>query len=229
MIIFKVTLMKKILVVDDEPAILRLLKNSLSQDHYIIVAENNLNSIEVKQLATFDLLILDVMLPGIDGFNFLKKHRQELDCPVILLTAKNQEKDILLGLGIGADDYIVKPFRIAELRARIKAHLRREDRTPQHFIKLSPFKFNLNKKIMTFEEKIIPLTKGEYTICFFLATHCDLVFSKEQIYEHAFGYNGEGDCNSIITHIKNIRRKCPPHRCPIKTIWGIGYLWQKQE
>ncbi|BDR57118.1 response regulator transcription factor [Xylocopilactobacillus apis] len=218
--------MEKILVVDDEPSILRLLKTSLEKDGYLVDTAQSLASLNFNQLSSYNLMILDVMMPGISGFEFVQKHREELDCPIIFLTAKNQEADILLGLGLGADDYIVKPFRSRELRARVKAHLRREERPHRHVFKAGDFTFDLNKKVMFYRNQKVSLTKGEYAICEFLAKNKGFVFSKDQIYEQVFGIESDGDSNSIVTHIKNIRQKLSVQNCPIQTSWGVGYLWQ---
>ena len=117
-----------LLVVDDEVSILELIKNSLGKDGYLITVCQNADDVDIKKLHFYDLILLDVMMPGTDGFEFCKQIRNMVDCPILFLTAKTLEEDILFGLGIGADDYITKPFRIQELRARVAAHLRREKR-----------------------------------------------------------------------------------------------------
>lgn len=118
--------MTHLLVVDDEVSILELIKNSLGKDGYLITACQNADDVDIKKLHCYDLILLDVMMSGTDGFEFCKQIRNMVDCPILFLTAKTLEEDILFGLGIGADDYITKPFRIQELRARVAAHLRRE-------------------------------------------------------------------------------------------------------
>jgi len=146
---------------------------------------------------------------------------------ILFLTAKADESSLVYGLGIGADDYICKPFGSLELRARINAHLRRERR--EHFVRLSfeNAEFNLSAKQLIVSGKEVPLTKGEYQICEFLARNQGQVFSKEQIYEKVFGFEGESNDNTIATHIKNIRMKLEQFSCsPIKTVWGIGYKWE---
>lgn len=166
-------------------------------------------------------------MPQIDGFALCQKIRNHVDCPIIFLTAKADESSLVYGLGTGADDYICKPFGALELRARINAHLRREHR--EHFVRLSfaDTEFHLSAKQFIVGQREVPLTKGEYQICEFLACNQGQVFSKEQIYEKVFGFDGESNDNTIATHIKNIRMKLEQFNCsPIKTVWGIGYKWE---
>lgn len=138
------------------------------------------------------------------------------------------EEDILFGLGIGADDYITKPFRIQELRARVAAHLRREKREHHSTLSFEPdIRFDLSAKVLYVSEQPVPLTKSEYSICEYLAKNRGQVFTKEQIYEAVFGFDGTGDNSTISTHIKNIRAKLEHFKIsPISTVWGIGYKWE---
>ncbi|MDO5410639.1 MAG: response regulator transcription factor [Lachnospiraceae bacterium] len=220
--------MTQILVVDDELSILELIKNSLKKDGYLITACQNTDEVDMKRLNIYDLILLDVMMPGIDGFQYCKKIRDVVDCPILFLTAKTLEEDILYGLGIGADDYITKPFRIQELRARIAAHLRRETRERHSSLSFAPnLRFDLSAKILYVGEEPVSLTKSEYFICEYLARNKGQVFSKEQIYEAVFGLDGEADNSTISTHIKNIRAKLEKYNIkPVSTVWGIGYKWE---
>ena len=137
------------------------------------------------------------------------------------------ENDITLGLGLGADDYLTKPFRIAELRARINAHLRREKREKHRTLNLDKIRIDLSAKAISVDNKPIAFTKSEYLICEYLASNKGQVFSKEQIYEATFSFYGESDSSTISTHIKNIRAKFEKMGVqPISTVWGIGYKWE---
>ena len=150
-----------------------------------------------------------------------------VDCPIIFLTAKTMENDMILGLGAGADDYLTKPFRIAELRARVNAHLRREKRERHAVLPLDRVKIDLSAKELQVDNVPVSLTKSEYFICEYLARNKGQVFSKEQIYEAVFSLEGESDNATISTHIKNIRAKFSKMEIqPIVTVWGIGYKWQ---
>ncbi len=159
-----------LLVVDDEVSILELIKNSLGKDGYLITVCQNADDVDIKKLHFYDLILLDVMMPGTDGFEFCKQIRNMVDCPILFLTAKTLEEDILFGLGIGADDYITKPFRIQELRARVAAHLRREKREHHSTLSFEPdIRFDLSAKVLYVSEQPVPLTKSEYSICEYLA------------------------------------------------------------
>ncbi|MEY8422214.1 response regulator transcription factor [Lachnospiraceae bacterium 38-14] len=222
--------MAKILVVDDDAAILDLVGNVLNKDGHFVTKVSNPLKINMEKVTDYDLILLDIMMPGIDGFSLCLKIRELVDCPILFLTAKTEESSLVNGLSLGADDYICKPFGVMELRARIAAHLRREHREHSVRMVLGRVCFYLSLKQMTVDNKEIPLTKTEYEICEFLARNCGQIFSKEQILEQVFGFDSESNDNTITTHIKNIRLKFSDYNCmPIKTVWGIGYKWEKEE
>ena len=219
--------MANILAVDDEEMILQLIKNGLGKDGHIVTVYSSAKEVHLDTLNYYDLVILDVMMPHIDGFSFCKSIRDFIDCPILFLTAKTMENDITLGLGLGADDYLTKPFRIAELRARINAHLRREKREIHRTLNLDKIRIDLSAKAISVDNKPIAFTKSEYLICEYLASNKGQVFSKEQIYEATFSFYGESDSSTISTHIKNIRAKFKKMGVqPISTVWGIGYKWE---
>lgn len=220
--------MAHILIIDDDPAILELIKESLSKDGHSVEAYKNPTDVDTKSLQRYELILLDIMMPGVDGLSFCRQIRSMVDCPILFLTAKTMESDILLGLNIGADDYITKPFSVKELRARVTAHLRREKREKHSslhcgndvWVDLSAMKLYISNQPLS-------LTKGEYAICEYLARHSGQVFTKEQIYEAVFGLEGTSDNSTIATHIMNIRSKFEPFGIsPISTVWGIGYKWE---
>ena len=219
--------MIKILAVDDEERILKLIRNALEKEGYEVDAVSDPLRIRKMRLQDYKLILLDVMMPGMDGFTLCEEIRDLADCPILFLTAKTEEKDIMRGLGIGGDDYITKPFGIGELRARVAAHLRRETRENKQAVSVNGVQFYLKEKRVSYEGNEITFTKSEYAICEYLALNHGQVFSKDRIYEHVFGYDKESD-NSVITeHIKNIRAKCQRAGLePIETVWGIGYRWR---
>ena len=180
--------MEKILVADDETAILHIIKAGLEKDGHIVSIFANVEQVNSEKLVYYDLLLLDVMMPGTDGFTFCQQVRDLVHCPILFLTAKTQEQDIVYGLALGADDYITKPFRIAELRARVNAHLRRENREKHSVFRVGAIRFDISAKILKINENQIVLTKGEYSICEYLARNKGQVFSKDQIYEAVFGW-----------------------------------------
>ena len=219
--------MAAILMVDDERPILELVKNGLQKDGHFITAYTSAAQVPLDKLNRYDLIILDIMMPDMDGFSYCNKIRSLVDCPILFLTARTMENDITFGLGLGADDYLTKPFRIAELRARVNAHLRREHRERHNALTFDRIKIDLSAKELWVEDALIPLTKSEYLICEYLARNKGQVFSKEQIYEAVFGLDGDSDNATISTHIKNIRAKLSKLDIqPIATVWGIGYKWE---
>ena len=220
--------MAQILVVDDDKAILDMVENILNKDGHQITKVSDPEKIDVEKLQLYDLILLDVMMPGIDGFLLCSKIRKLVDCPILFLTAKTEENSLVNGLALGAYDYIHKPFGVMELRARVLAHLRREHREHSVRMALGRSCFNLSLKQMFVDEQEIALTKAEYQICEFLAKNRGQVFSKEQILEQVFGFDSESNDSTIITHIKNIRMKLSDYDyMPIKTVWGIGYRWEE--
>lgn len=220
--------MINILAVDDEKHILRLIQNALAREGYHVTVVSDPQELEKLKLTEYQLILLDVMMPGKDGFALCGEIRDSVDCPILFLTAKTEEADIMKGLGVGGDDYITKPFGIGELRARVAAHLRRETREKKQAVSVGGVQFLLKAKKVRYKDEELDFTKSEYAICEYLALNHGQVFSKEQIYEHVFGYEKESD-NSVITeHIKNIRAKCQKAGLePIETVWGIGYRWRQ--
>ena len=220
--------MAKILVVDDDTAILDMIETILNKDGHLVTTVSNPLEINMEKVNLYDLILLDIMMPGMDGFALCSRIRKLVDCPILFLTAKTEESSLVNGLSLGADDYISKPFGVMELRARVAAHLRREHREHSVRMVVGNVCFHLSFKQMMVDDKEIPLTKAEYEICEFLARNRGQVFSKEQILEQVFGFDSESNESTITTHIKNIRTKLADFPCmPIKTVWGIGYKWEE--
>ena len=218
--------MATILAVDDELDMLVLIKNILKKkEHSVDICQNPLE-IDENKLNKYDLILLDVMMPGIDGISFCKKIRDKVDCPILFLTAKTMESDIVEGLLSGGDDYITKPFGVSELQARVEAHLRREQREKHSSLNLGNIRFDLSSNEVFVKNEKVSLTKSEYQISELLAKRKGQVFSREQIYEMIFGFDGTGDSSAISEHVKNIRAKFHKYgENPIATVWGIGYKW----
>ena len=205
--------MAKILVVDDDQAILDMIGMILTKDGHLVTKINNPLEINMEEVHLYDLILLDIMMPKIDGFVLCSKIRKLVDCPVLFLTAKTGEDSLVTGLSLGADDYICKPFGVMELRARIAAHLRREHREHSVRMVVGRVCFYPSLKKM---------------ICELLARNRGQVFSKEYILEQIFGFDSESNDSTITTHIKNIRTKLSDYNyMPVKTVWGIGYKWEK--
>lgn len=220
--------MSKLLVVDDDFNMLDLVRAALENDGHQVDTEANPAAVQPARCQMYDLLLLDVMMPGEDGFFLCRRIRSEVDCPILFLTAKAEESALVQGFGLGADDYIRKPFSIAELCARVNAHLRREVRQPIRTLNRGGVRFDMQAKVAMAGEETLPFTKGEYAICEHMALHSGQVFTKEQLYEAVFGFDAEGDPSAIAEHIKNIRAKLKSGGLsPIETVWGVGYKWRK--
>ena len=219
--------MAHILAVDDDADLRALLKTALERDGHQVTALPGGAAVTAEHCRWADCILLDVMMPGEDGFATCRRVRSLADCPILFLTAKNEEADVLTGLGLGGDDYLTKPFRVAELRARVAAHLRREGRTPRTRLRRGGLDFDLGERAVYAGETPGRLTRGEYAICAHLATHPGQTFTKEQLYEAVFGFDGTGEDSAVTEHIKNIRAKLRAvGENPIETVWGGGYKWK---
>ena len=221
--------MAHILVVDDDGDLCALLKTALERDGHQVSACRDGRRADEAACRWADCILLDVMMPGEDGFALCRRIRDLADCPILFLTAKTQEADVLTGLGVGGDDYLTKPFRIAELRARVAAHLRRQQRAPHSLLRRGGLDFDLRQRAVLWQGQPLRLTKSEYAICEHLAMHPGQTFSKEQLYEAAFGFDGTADATAVTEHIKNIRAKLRAAQAdPIETVWGVGYKWKSE-
>ena len=218
--------MAQILTIDDDKAMLALIKNALSKDGHTVTCICQVTETLQDNLSPYDLILLDIMMPGTDGYTFCREIRRYTDCPILFLTAKSLEEDVAFGFSVGADDYIKKPFSILELRARVNAHLRRDQREKVQCFCVGSVRFFLIRKEIWADGEKLAFTKSEYEISLLLAKNHGQIYSKEQIFENVFGYDKESDISAITEHIKNIRKKlAAAGLSPIETIWGIGYRW----
>ena len=223
--------MPHILAVDDDRDVLALLRQALGRDGHEVRVCASAAEVTEPLCRWADCILLDVMMPGEDGVALCRRIRALTGAPILFLTAKGEEADVLAGLAAGGDDYLSKPFRLAELRARVGAHLRRQARGPAHTrLSRGGVTFDLSARSAAVGEVPLPLTKSEYAICELLALHPGQVFGKEQIYEAVFGYDGDADESAITEHVKNIRAKLRAAglaESPLATVWGIGYNWKE--
>ena len=218
--------MAQILAIDDDKAMLALIKNALNKDGHTVTCICQVTETLQDNLSPYDLILLDIMMPGTDGYTFCREIRRYTDCPILFLTAKSLEEDVAFGFSVGADDYIKKPFSILELRARVNAHLRRDQREKVQCFCVGSVRFFLIRKEIWADGEKLSFTKSEYEISLLLAKNHGQIYSKEQIFENVFGYDKESDISAITEHIKNIRKKlAAAGLSPIETIWGIGYRW----
>jgi DNA-binding response OmpR family regulator len=224
---------EKILIVDDEEDIISFLKDSLEDEDYeVFTAYNGDEAVEKTKLHP-DLILLDVMMPDKSGYEVCREIRDRMDCPIIFLTAKGEDEDIISGLGVGGDDYISKPFSLRQLKARISAHLRRDQRSFNNENKVNLYFGNLNidlkGRTVSCRGGVVSLTKKEFEVIELLTVNCGQVFSKEQIYEKIWGYDAEGDSATVAEHVKKIRHKLKKYdgdREYVSTVWGVGYKWE---
>lgn len=220
----------KILVADDDREIVRLIGDSLEDEGYqILPAYNGKEVLEHLEQTDVSLIILDIMMPEMDGLEVCQKIRHQIAAPIILLSAKGREIDKVVGLEVGADDYLTKPFSVNELIARVKAHLRREKRSNKVEKNHTSFGFD---DITIHKEKYevykngakINLSTKEFQILLYLIENENLVLSREQIYDAIWGVGSDYcDLNTVTVHIKNLRNKIDPENNFIKTVWGVGY------
>lgn len=228
---------KKILLVDDEADILTLLETVLLKENFTLIykAQSGHEAIEMAQRIKPDIIVLDIMLPDIDGFQVCKRLREITFAPIIFLSARDEDVDKLLGLGIGGDDYITKPFSPREVAFRIKAHFRRseylalqnqkqEDEDIE--ITFGDIAINKAKGEVTKRGKVVPLTAREYCLLLYLAENAGKILSKNKIIAKVWGYDYEGYDNTLMVHIRHLRQKLeddPSHPKYIITIKGLGY------
>jgi len=219
---------KRVLVVDDDVKTVELVKLYLDRDGYrVLTAYDGVEALHLAQENHPDLIVLDLMLPGIDGFEVCRALREDSDVPIIMLTARTADQDKLTGLGLGADDYVTKPFSPRELAARVRAVLRRlpGERGPEK-IKHGELTVDFVKHEASLAGRPLNLTAAEFKLLGVLAKEPGRVFSRAQLIEKALGYDFEGFDRTIDVHILNLRRKLEPnprHPKYIKTIYGAGY------
>ena len=231
---------EKILVVDDEKEIADLIEVYLRNDGYTVYKYyNGIDALKCINEQELDLAILDVMLPRIDGFHICRKIREKYYYPVIMLTAKVEDGDKIMGLTIGADDYITKPFNPLEVAARVKTQLRRykrynnfadnkEDKTNEYDIR--GLLINKDKHKVFLYEKELQLTPIEFSILWYLCEHQGMVVSSEELFEAVWGEQYIDNNNTVMAHIGRLREKLnEPAKKPkfIKTVWGVGYTIEK--
>jgi len=219
---------KKVLVVDDDAKTVELVRLYLDRDGYqVLTAYDGVEALRLARESYPDLIVLDLMLPDIDGLEVCRTLRRESDVPIIMLTARTTDQDKLTGLDIGADDYVTKPFSPKELAARVRAVLRRlpGERGPEE-IKSGELSMNFTQHEAWFAGKPLNLTSVEFKLLGVLAKEPGRVFSRANLIEEALGYDFEGFDRTIDVHILNLRRKLEPdpnHPRYIKTVYGVGY------
>ena len=223
----------KILIADDSEINRALLKEILGDGYDYLEAEDGAAAVELmRQRTDISLLLLDLMMPKVSGLDVCRQIRQNSATPIIMLTAKGEEIDRILGLELGADDYIVKPFSPREVLARIKAVLRRFSEKPSDddssIIRLPQLEISLENYQVKAAGKVIPCTPKEVEILHMLCSNVGQVYSREQILSRVWGYDYFGDTRTVDAHIKRIRQKLPQENVPwaLKTVYGVGYRFE---
>ena len=223
---------KKALVVDDEKAIVKGIKFSLEQDDIVVdCAYDGLEALEMAKAKEYDIILLDVMLPGLTGFEVCQQIREFSNVPIIMLTAKGDDMDKILGLEYGADDYITKPFNILEVKARIKAIIRRTGRgnEPEKVMTFGDLKLNEEYRRVFVKEREINVTSREYELLELLASHPGKTYTREELLETIWGRDYPGDERTVDVHIRRLREKLennPSEPKYVRTKWGAGYYFQ---
>lgn len=226
-------MMKKILIIEDDENILCLERDYLEANDFAVeYTTDGAEGLERALSEDFDLILLDIMLPHMDGFEVCKKIRAQKNVPILLVSAKKGDSDKINGLGFGADDYIVKPFSPSELVARVKAHISRYERLTNSaaaddtIIEIGRLKLNKDAGEVFADGKPVSLTRKEFDVLYLLAEKPETVFSKNELFETVWGYDSLGDTATLTVHINRIRdklRETDPECDYIKTVWGRGY------
>jgi DNA-binding response OmpR family regulator len=229
--------MAKILIVEDEMAIADLEKDYLElSDYEVDICNDGEQGLQTALQKEYDLVILDLMLPGIDGFEVCKRIRKEKDIPILMVSAKKDDIDKIKGLGLGADDYMTKPFSPSELVARVKAHLARYERLvgatlkpSNDIVEIRGIRIDKTARRVYLNGEEKTFTTKEFDLLTFLAEHPNHVFTKEELFREIWDMDSIGDIATVTVHIKKIREKIDPDTANsqhIETIWGVGYRFK---
>ncbi|MDR1158921.1 MAG: response regulator transcription factor [Oscillospiraceae bacterium] len=233
---------KKILVIEDDADIAEIERDFLEMNGFEAVCEaEGRKGMERALSGAFDLILLDLMLPGIDGYEICRNIRAKIDTPILMVTARVEDADKVRGLGLGADDYIAKPFSPTELVARVKANIAQYERLKsvsakqpayetEKEIDLGYLRINPNTRYVHVGEKEIDLKNKEYELLYFLVSNAEIVFSKDHLYETIWGMDAYGDTKTVAVHISRLREKIeknPSNPEHLQTVWGAGYRFKK--
>lgn len=231
---------QRILVVEDDPTLQETLKYNLEREGYQVnVVGDGIKALETARDISPDLIIMDIMLPGMDGIEITRILRHESSMPIIMLTAKDEEIDRVLGLEIGADDYLTKPFSMRELIARVKAQLRRlrldkddliqEREIEENILRFDNLTIDLNRREVSLDDQKLSLKPKEYDLLYYLVQHRGHVLSRDRILEKVWGWDFHGESRTVDVHIRWLRKKIeedPSNPQKILTVRGVGYRFE---
>ncbi|WP_312813087.1 response regulator transcription factor [Sedimentibacter sp.] len=228
--------MALMLIADDNRQITSILREYAKADGYTVkVAYNGVEALDLYNMYNPDIILLDVMMPQIDGFEVCREIRKKSNIPIIMITARGEDFEKIMGLDIGADDYIVKPFSPGEVMARVRAIMRRIDPDEKRNAQILSFdnlKINMDDYVVTINSKNVSLTKKEIEILWTLANSKNKVFTRDNLLNNLWGYDYFGDSRTVDSHIKRLRSKLDEFKhenWDIKTIWGVGYKFEVKE
>lgn len=223
---------ERILLVDDERDVVAFMRDALEDEGYeVLYAYGGQEALALLPRKP-DVVVLDVMMPGMDGYALCEAIRESASCPILFVSARRSEEDRVRGLMAGGDDYLVKPFGLREFKTRIYAHLRREKReraAADRFLRFGQLAIDAKGREVNVGERNVPMTVREFDILLLLALHPSQAFAREDIYERVWGLEADGDSATVTEHVKKIRAKlaaADPGTNPIGTVWGVGYRWQ---
>lgn len=217
----------RILAVDDDLGILRLIKKVLEYEGYEVETRSDVTEMDLCDFKDFDLILLDIMMP-VSGLEICQMIREQISVPICFITAKDMDEDLIAGVNAGADDYIRKPFTMQELLARVKMHLRREERSKGsvHQLVSGDMLIDRESKEVFLKGEKLPFTKREFELVYLLASHPRKVYSVEELYTYLYPQSSDALLRSISEFVYQIRQKCKPYGInPIKTMYGGGYQW----
>lgn len=228
--------MSKILIIEDDDNIATLEKDYLAMSNYnVVIINDGLKGLKEAETGQYDLIIIDIMLPSINGFDIIKKIRDKLDIPLLVVSARSDDFDKVQGLGLGADDYITKPFSASEIVARVKNQLARYERLlgtskDNSIIEINGININKDSRRVEINGREVIFTTTEFDMLLFLASNPDIVFNKEILFDRLWGIEEFGDIATVAVHIQKIRKKIekdPANPKIIETVWGAGYRFNR--
>lgn len=227
---------KRILIVDDEPVVVEVLQRYLVRDGFeVSSAADGSEALRIAERWAPDLIVLDLMLPVVDGLEVCKRIRRQSSVPIIMVTAKGEESDRIVGLEVGADDYVVKPFSPREIVARVRSVLRRAAVAPATpstgVLRYGQLAVDANRRIVSLAGTELALTAKEFDLLYFLASNPGQVFTRAQLMDKVWDYTYPGDMSTVTVHIRRLREKVEPDPVRpryIKTVWGVGYKFEPE-
>jgi len=236
---------ERILLVDDEPSLVATLRYALTHSGFAVqTATDGVAALAALKQEMPDLVVLDVMLPGLDGFEVCRRIRAEMQVPIIMLTARDDPVDRIVGLEVGADDYVTKPFSVRELVARVKAHLRREAMLrqqhapdqpasgpspqaarPEEILTVGPIRIDVGRRRVSLGGQMLPLKRREFDLLAYLCRNAGIVLTRSRLLANVWGDELDGDSRTVDVHVRRLRRHIGPER--LQTVRGVGYVLRK--